>query len=227
MSISLLLHDHSSPCIYQLLIDGMRKGLLRQPDADVIDFLSDGQVQSKMWVVNEVASLPLDLGVAYLCGGWYGSLALFLIENGIPFHSFRSFDIDNRATLFAEDLLRPRVVGGWQFKATTKDILDIDYSRHQYETLRYDGTIVEVDEIPDTIINTSCEHIVRFDDWYNLIPKGRLVILQNNNFRDIEDHVNCVSSNEEFADMTPMTEVLYEGELSLPLYSRYMRIGYR
>lgn len=208
------------------LLSGIRKGLIRQPDAGIVDFLSEGQVLSKMWIVNEVARLQLDLGLVYLCAGWYGSLARFLMESGIPFHSFRSFDIDDSATLFAEDFNRSSVLSGWQFKATTKDIFDIDYSHHQYWTKRFDGTEVEISEIPDTVVNTSCEHI-DFIRWYNMIPKGKLVILQNNNYKEIDDHINCVDSVKEFGETAPMSNLLYEGELVLSLYSRYMRIGYK
>ena len=80
-------------------------------------------------------------------------------------------------------------------------------------------------EIPNTIINTSCEHIENFDKWYNLIPKNKIVILQTNNYVEIEDHVNCSNSLEEFRIQTPMTTLLYEGELVLDKYTRYMRIG--
>ena len=37
-------------------------------------------------------------------------------------------------------------------------------------------------DVPNTIINTSCEHIVNFDEWYRKIPAGKLVILQSNDY---------------------------------------------
>ena len=46
------------------------------------------------------------------------------------------------------------------------------------------------DHSPDTVINTSCEHIENFNEWYDKIPKGKIVILQTNNYFDFE-HVNC------------------------------------
>ncbi len=84
-----------------------------------------------------------------------------------------------------------------------------------------------ITESADTVINTSCEHIENFSKWYDLIPDGKLVVLQSNNFFDVEEHVNCVSNIKEFAEMTPMSNVLYEGELPLDKYTRYMRIGYK
>ena len=51
------------------------------------------------------------------------------------------------------------------------------------------------------------------------------MILQSNDFFDVEEHINCVSSLTEFNEQTPMTTVLYQGELPLEKYTRYMRIG--
>ena len=82
--------------------------------------------------------------------------------------------------------------------------------------------------MPDTIINTSCEHIANFSDWYSMIPKGKLVILQSNNFTDLQEHVNCSSSLKEFSESIHMSETLYEGELDLTDqggYIRFMKIG--
>ena len=108
-----------------------------------------------------------------------------------------------------------------------KDILDIDYATETYIVTRSDGTICELTDLPDTIVNTSCEHIERFAEWYDKIPDGRLVILQTNNYTEIEDHVNCSLSLRGFELTTPMTTVLYSGELPLEKYTRYMRIGYK
>ena len=56
-------------------------------------------------------------------------------------------------------------------------------NRH-FTTMRNNGTPVATWDPgdPDTIINTSCEHIRNFNSWYNAIPQGKLLILQSNNF---------------------------------------------
>ena len=61
-----------------------------------------------------------------------------------------------------------------------------------------------------------------------MIPKGKLVILQSNNFTDLQEHVNCSSSLKEFSESIHMSETLYEGELDLTDqggYIRFMKIG--
>ena len=93
--------------------------------------------------------------------------------------------------------------------------------------LTVENKTYELDDIPDTIINTSCEHIENFDDWYAKIPDGKLVVLQSNNYYEVEEHVNCVGSIEEFAVKAPMDNILYSGELELPKYKRFMLIGYK
>ena len=103
--------------------------------------------------------------------------------------------------------------------------MHIDYIEHNYNTEKLDGAIIPLTDMPHTIVNTSCEHIPNFTDWYNLLPEGRLIILQSNNYFEIEEHINCSSSLKEFSQSAPMQETLYEGELDLGQYTRYMKIG--
>ena len=115
----------------------------------------------------------------------------------------------------------------WKFKASTANILDIDYNTHYYATEKDKGIVSHMSDSPDTIINTSCEHIINFDEWYRKIPKGKLVILQSNNYVDVQEHVNCAKDIEMFSKSTPMTKTLFEGTLDLVTYRRFMKIGYR
>ena len=190
-----------------------------------LDCLSQGQIKSKKWLIEEVIKLNLDLGTVFLCAGWYATLATMLFESSIKIDKIRSFDIDPSCVSIAEIFNKPWVLEDWKFKSCTKNILDINYDFYTYGVVRSNGTICELSDCPNTIINTSCEHIENFDIWYNLIPKDKIVILQTNNYGEIEDHINCSSSLEEFRTQTPMTTLLYEGELVLDKYTRYMRIG--
>jgi hypothetical protein len=95
----------------------------------------------------------------------------------------------------------------------------------EHTTYRSNGTSQTLIEDPNTIINTSCEHIDNFDAWYSNIPEGKIVVLQTNNFFEVNEHINCSESLEEFSNQTPMHTVFYSGELTLEKYTRYMRIG--
>ena len=191
------------------------------------DCFSRGQLKSKLWLVEELSKLNVSLGTAYLCAGWYSTLATMLFESNIQLDKIRSFDIDDSCVVIAETMNKKWLLDEWKFKASTKDIHDIDFNMHSYVTKNSSGEEIEVVESPDTIINTSCEHIQNFNEWYNKIPKNKLIILQSNNYFEIEDHVNCSRSLEEFSETAPMSKVLFEGRLDLEKYSRYMKIGYK
>ena len=192
------------------------------------DCFAQSQMQSKAWLVKELSKLDLNLGTVFLCAGWYATLATLLFENHrIKVDKIRSFDVDDSCWKIAEIFNKPWIMEDWRFKASTADIMDIQYNDWgwTFNTKRKDGSTAELTEIADTIINTSCEHIADFDTWYDKIPEGKIVILQSNNYDELPEHVNCSKTLKIFKEATPMKEVLFQGELYLDKYSRYMRIG--
>lgn len=189
------------------------------------DCFSRGQLQSKIWLVDELKNLNIELGTVFLCAGWYGTLATMIFESGMSVKKVRSFDIDRSCIQIAEIFNKPWVKDDWKFKSATADIHSIDYENAVYEVYRTDGTSCTLTDSPDTVINTSCEHIENFSEWYDKIPLGVTVILQSNNYFEIPEHVNCSESLDEFSRQIPMNSVLYEGELKLPKYTRFMKIG--
>lgn len=192
----------------------------------LIDAFSQGQLDSKGWLIDTVADLNLDLGRTWTLCGWYGTLAylMFLKKSVLKFSSVRSFDINPTCALLADTLNRPAVIDGWKFKATTIDVNRLHYDSFRFNTVKYDGTVQEVMESADTVINTSCDHMDS-QKWFDRIPDGKLVILQNNDFAGHDDHVNTVQNLEQFRSRYPMTEYLYQGELDCKVYKRFMLIG--
>ena len=191
------------------------------------DCFSRGQLTSKLWLIKELSKITKDLGVIYICAGWYATLATMLFENDFTITSVRSFDIDPDCIQIAEIFNKKWYMDQWKFKALTANILDINYNSHTWEfwSTKNNRISKPITDIPNTIINTSCEHIDNFSMWYDKIPTDKLVILQTNNYYDIEDHVNCSNSLKNFADISPMSKVYFEGELDLDKYTRFMRIG--
>ena len=127
----------------------------------------------------------------------------------------------------SEDLNRHFVKKDWTFKASLKDILDLDYLTGHFQTLRANGIVKEMLCPPDTIINTACEHIERFDLWWAKIPPKKLLVLQNNNYFDLPEHINCVSSLKEFKNQATGMDLVYEGVLDMKRYKRFLLIGYK
>jgi hypothetical protein len=206
------------------ILSKIRKTLQVYPESEqfMVDAFSLGQIKSKLWLIEQ---LPDNLGMVFICAGWYGTLASFMFDRcPEKFDKIRSFDIDPTCAPIADTFNKAWVMDGWKFKASTIDINEMSYPA-TYTTTRSNGTTLELTEFPDTIINTSCEHIQNFADWYSKIPVGTKVVLQSNNFFDITEHVNCSASIEEFSNSVPMTTVIYEGELDLPKYKRFMKIG--
>ena len=193
------------------------------------DCFSRGQLQSKLWLVQELQKLNVDLGTVYLCAGWYATLATMLFESKCSIDKIRSFDMDPSCAAIAEIFNKKYLMQDWKYKAVTQDILDIDYVEHSYNTLRSDGTECPLVDWPDTVINTSCEHFNHHElsIWWRSIPKGKLVVIQSNNYKKIKEHLGCVNNISQFAELTPMRELLYAGQMKFENYTRYMRIGYK
>lgn len=206
------------------VISQLKRTLHSYPESEIglADAYSMGQIKSKMWLIEH---LPDNLGLVFICAGWYGTLASFMFDKvRHKFDKIRSFDIDPSCYKVADTINKPWVIDGWQFKASTLDIQIMQYPT-EHTTYRSNGTSQTLIEDPNTIINTSCEHIDNFDAWYSNIPEGKIVVLQTNNFFEVNEHINCSESLEEFNKQTPMHTVFYSGELTLEKYTRYMRIG--
>lgn len=195
------LRDHTTT--YEFL-NNISELMKQHPDFN-LDCLSKGQLYSKLWIIKELKNLDLDLGnVALLCG-WYAILANMLFDN-FKIESISSFDIDPSCEKIADELNIQHVINEWKFKAYTKDINGF-----------YMGGF-------KTIINLSCEHLLN-QKWFRDINPGTTVILQSNDFIKIEDHINCVSNEDEMLFQFPMKEVYYSGSINLNDYNRFMIIG--
>ena len=191
------------------------------------DCFARGQLLSKQWLLKELTAINKPLGTVFLCAGWYGTLATMLFESKLEIKKIRSFDIDPSTIDIAKIFNKPWVMKDWQFQASLQDIMTMSIDDFTYTVSRSDGSTCELTDSADTVINTSCEHLPEFDKWYRKIPKGKLVVLQANDFNDLEEHVNTYHTLEDFSSVAPMTKVHYEGELKLEKYTRFMKIGIR
>lgn len=193
---------------------------------DVIDAFSKGQLDSKNWLIVELGKLGIDLGNVWTLCGWVGTLAYLMSHSNrnLTYSHVRSFDVDSRCTPLAEILNKSSVINNWQFKASTLDVNTINYIDFKFPTFKSNGTIQYIQESANTVINTSCDHMDR-NTWWERIPAGTLVVLQNNNFVEKGEHVNTVQSLDEFESKYPMRTMLYKGELDCGIYTRYMLIG--
>lgn len=194
------------------------------PYANWEDCLSQGQVDSKLWLIDELLKLNLDLGTIFVFGGWYGTLPKFMFESDLKLDKIRSFDIDPESTEISETVNRKYVLDSWKFKSTTFDIFNLRYPL-VYISLRRDKSEVELSDNPNTIINTSSEHMS--SKWFEDVPKNTLVIIQSNDFLEGNGHINCSKNINELKSKFDFSKILYSGTLELQKYNRFMIIGYK
>ena len=214
----------------------MKKMINRFEGDALTDAFSRGQIRSKMWLVDIVKAFDLDLGdTVYVCAGWYGVLSALLFERtGVK--NVYSFDIDPSTDNPADTLNKEYIMDNMKFKSFVYDVRNLKYTTQTLPVNHYrykDATEFEKTtashEIaaPTCVINTSCEHIENFDEWFGDIPKGTLVIMQNNNFVEHDDLtvVNTIDCEHAWVEKLNLSEVIYKGTLELEKYDRYMVIG--
>jgi hypothetical protein len=171
-----------------------------------MDAFWQGQLKSKEWLitnlrknVNKVVSIDIH-------GGWVGVLASMLFQSDIYITNIRSIDIDPSCESIANMMNKQEEMAG-RFRAVTADMCAICSDA-------------------DVIINTSCEHITQdqYDLWLSGMPHNSLIVLQSNNY-NIPEHIRIAQDLEEFKLQSGLKNILYAGELELPLYKRFMIIG--
>lgn len=166
-----------------------------------------GQILSKEWLIDNVKSQISSPVTVDIHGGWVGVLASMLFQSSLPIKHIRSIDIDPDCEDIARDMNQIELEAG-KFRAITADMCQV----------RSDA---------DVIINTSCEHITQdqYDLWVTGHPQNSLLVLQSNNY-NLPDHVRTANDLEHFKNQCQVN-VLWAGELELPLYKRFMVVGRR
>lgn len=171
-----------------------------------LDAFWAGQIKSKEWLISNLKPFVSDEVSIDIHGGWVGVLASMIFQSDIPCRSIRSLDIDPSCESIASMMNKKEEMEG-RFSALTGDMCDVNSEA-------------------DVIINTSCEHITQdqYGLWLSKIPIGSLLILQSNNY-NIPEHVRISISLDEFKQQCEGIDILWSGELELPLYDRWMIIG--
>jgi hypothetical protein len=197
------------------LVADIRTTVARFAEPDLGTALNRNQIQSKRWLADALHESAGDsYGTITVLGGWFGVLgAILLNDPRFRIDRLISTDIDPRCAAIAESLNATQVRAG-RFFARTEDMRTRSYAS---------GT--EGGVAPDLLVNTSCEHVVGFEEWYARIPAGQLIALQSNDYYAIADHVNCVADLDAFRAQAPLREELFAGTQPHKRYRRFMLIG--
>lgn len=170
---------------------------------DIIHSLDSNHWRSKQWLVDELVKVYKDDGEIHVAGGWNGLLAYLLSKH---YSNIVSSDIDPVCKNIGRKLFGDRDI---HFKVEDFNTKELFYNT-------------------DVVVCTSVEHIDR-EDVISTIEElqmrgDKLLALQSNNYFDLNCHINCSHSLDEFVEYTDL-DIIYKGELNLGDFTRYMVIG--
>ena len=182
----------------------------------VLDSMNQSQLESKLWIIQELIKLEIKPKRVAILAGWYSQYIIpLLIEHGVEF--IYNFEIDRDA----KDI-------SYKFNKRYKD-------QEKYECHITDIMFKEIEGKEknhgafDVLINTSCEHMFpmrRFRELNKKLSGNPIYVLQSTNEDKYEDHINCVSGPEELAEQAELINVVYSGTKVLDNgMKRFMVIG--
>ena len=168
-----------------------------------------GQINSKVWLIEQLKKLPRVHSMDILiCGGWYGVMATLLFNSDLYVNKITSIDIDSKCENTANTMNKQYEIAG-RFRAVTQDMM----------------TYKDYDE-SDMIIITVCEHLTteQYNEWLNLIPKDKIIVLQSNDYV-IPEHVNPMKDLNQFVSQSKLYPIVEPSELQTEKYKRFMIVG--
>lgn len=170
-----------------------------------LDAFWKGQIDSKVWLIDSIKPYITDNVNIDIHGGWVGVLASMIFQSDLIVNKITSVDIDTSCESVAITMNKLEEIQG-RFSAVTADMCKLGSTA-------------------DVIINTSCEHITQnqYDQWLANKSNDALLVLQSNNY-NIPEHIRIANSLEEFEKQS-YVDILWKGQIELPLYTRYMIIG--
>lgn len=173
-----------------------------------LDAFWRGQILSKEWLIEKLSEIVINPVSIDIHGGWVGTLACLLFQsNLLKVTKIISVDIDHTCESIANLMNQ------------------IEYQQNRFSAITDD--MCNVTSTSDVVINTSCEHITQeqYNQWLANISDKSIIVLQSNNY-NIPEHIRIASSLDEFVSQSKI-KVLLKDQLELPLYTRYMIIGYK
>jgi hypothetical protein len=167
-----------------------------------------GQVNSKIWLVDNLeGNVGRENLRIVIHGGWNGVLASLLFNSNLDIAHITSVDIDPACEEIASTVNKRQEMQG-RFTAVTANMCNYEYEA-------------------DIVINTSVEHITsaQYRQWLKHVPGDALIITQSNNYFELDEHINCHNSLEEFVGASQIKKIYMADSLKLPKYTRFMLIG--
>lgn len=167
-----------------------------------------GQLKSKEWLILHLSNFIHQESDIEIHGGWVGVLASMIFQSNLPIKNIISVDIDPLCKHVSEEMNRIEHTQG-KFKAEISDMI-----------YRHPRT--------DIVINTSAEHITQaqHDIWLSNMLDNQIIVLQSNDYA-IDEHIRIAKNLDDFTEQAKLSKIIFKGELELPMYKRFMIIGYK
>jgi len=178
----------------------------------MLDFtaFSHGQIESKIWLCEELEKFLPPRSKIALLGGWYGILSLLLFSRkNSSIQYIRSYDINPAVEAIADKINNSWLFDKWKFKAFTQDANKVDLEEF------------------DIVINTSSEHIIE-KQWFEKLTSQIIVVQGTDQIHDDDEIHDYVFDLDQLKTKYPMS-YYYEGQKEFiypnKTFSRYMLIG--
>lgn len=183
---------------------------------DLLDSFSPNQFKSKLALVNHIKSLNIlnKESEIVIFGSWYGSILIPAFYNDVK--KITAIDKDPKVISKA----KYKIFKDYNIEFISDDVFSTFRKQYEKATL---------------FINTSCEHMKPMKEWgpapqyknpWSKRISGSYFAFTSNNMHNIEGHINCVSSIEEFKSQLPdNANVLIEDEVQDERGIRFMLIG--
>jgi hypothetical protein len=209
--------DYITPLIYRKILDTIsdiydRSSKYEDTDLfrfkDVLDSFSEGQLVSKNWAVEELNKLINDSHEeCIVIGSWHGLFSHMLAESG-----FKGKIINIELDKVCNDIAR-------RLKIYDNIIFKLGDGIELFHELNYANKI---------LVCTACEHIDAEELSFTLQQKheNMIVCLQSNNYYEVDSHINCHDTLEDFIKSLPLKNILYSGiKNHKNKYDRFMVIA--
>lgn len=172
---------------------------------DLIDSFSDNQFLAKDKIVSAVLEHIDKHSEVIIFGSWYGSILIPKLSKHVK--KISCIDLDSRVLKISKNRLFSHLKN---IEYIPGDIFELDLKRYHTASL---------------VINPSCEHMRPMKEW-QYWKKDMIFALTSNNMHDIEGHINCVNSIQEFKDQLPNnSKILVQDEIKDSRGIRYLMVG--
>ena len=178
----------------------------------VMDSLNSSQLQSKLWLIEELNCLEIKPTNVCLIAGWYAQYVVPLLLDTFPsIQLIENFEIDKDIREMTYRFNK-RFKDEDKYRVTIKNIMFKELGReHDF----------------DLVINCACEHM--FPMWkFREINEEQdpVYVLQSSDDDTHEDHINCIQSADELIEQARILDVIYSGSIKLHNgTTRFMVIG--